>query len=186
MNKPFETGLDRVAANHEVLSPVQFLHHSAAIFPQHTAVIHGEQAYSYAELEQRCLRLASALAGRDIGSGNTVSIIAPNIPVHLEAHFGVPMTGALLNSINIRLEASTIGFILDHGECDVLLVDAQFTEVAAAALENSSRKPLVIDLDDPLGPQNVRMGEMTYEALLAEGSADYQPPSSRPMGRGRR
>ncbi len=175
MNKPFETDLDRVAANHEVLSPVQFLHHAAAIFPQRTAVIHGNQAFSYAELERRCLRLASALNRRDIGAGNTVSIIAPNIPAHLETHFGVPMTGAVLNSINIRLEASTIGFILDHGECDVLLVDAQFAEVAAAALENSSRKPLVIDLDDPLGPQDVRIGDMTYEALLAEGSTDYQP-----------
>jgi fatty-acyl-CoA synthase len=170
---PFESGLEQVAANHDVMSPTHFLRHTAAIYPDNTAVIHGGTRYDYATLQQRCELLASALAARNIGPGNTVSIIAPNVPAHLEAHFGVPLSGAVLNSINIRLDANTIAYILDHGECDVLLVDADFAEVAAEAVAASDRNPLIVDLDDTLGPQNVRIGELTYEELLASGEAPF-------------
>ena len=170
-NNPFESGLSQTPANHEAMTPVNFLKHTAAIYSENTAVIHGELRYNYAELERRCNQLASALSKLGVGAGSTVSIIAPNIPAHLEAHFGVPMSGAVLNSINIRLDAATIAFILDHGECDVLLVDADFAEVAKAAVAASSRKPTIIDLDDSLGPKNIRIGNLTYEELLKTGDA---------------
>ena len=176
MSNPFDTDLDRVAANYQPLSPADFLGHTAAIYPDRTAVIHGERRYSYAELNRRSRALASALRRRGIDMNDTVSIIAPNVPAHLEAHYGVPLSGAVLNSINIRLEASTIGFILDHGECDVLLVDAQFAQVAREALANCSRAPLVIDLEDHLGPEGMRIGELTYDELLAEGDPEEPLP----------
>jgi fatty-acyl-CoA synthase len=176
MSHHFDTDLDRVAANHLPLSPAGFLPHSAAIFPERTAVVHGELRYSYRELNRRCEALARALIGRGIGPGDTVSIIAPNIPAHLEAHFGVPLSGAVLNSINIRLDAATIAYILDHGECDLLLVDAQFAEVTREALAQCSRDPLIVDLDDPLGPQGVSLGGINYEALLAEADPAAEIP----------
>ena len=177
MSNPFDTDLDKVTANHMPLSPVGFLPHTATIFPDRVAVIHGALRYSYAELLTRCEALARALLTRGVGAGSTVSIIAPNVPAHLEAHFGVPMSGAVLNSINIRLDAPTIGYILDHGECDVLLVDAQFAEVAQAAVAACSRSPLIIDLDDTLGPANIRIGSLTYEDLLSEASPDTPIPA---------
>ena len=176
MSSPFDTDLDRVAANHQPLSPANFLGHSAAIFPERTAVIHGDLRYNYADLNRRSRALASALGRRGIKRNDTVSIIAPNIPAHLEAHFGVPLAGAVLNSINIRLDAPTIGFILDHGECDVLLVDAQFASVAREALAASNRQPLVVDLEDHLGPSGQRIGDLTYEELLAEGDPEAELP----------
>ncbi len=177
MNNPFDDAMNPVAANHMPLSPVGFLPHTAAIFPERTAVVHGPLRYNYRELLGRCESLAKALIAKGIGKGSTVSIIAPNVPAHLEAHFGVPMTGAVLNSINIRLDATAIAFILDHGECDVLLVDGQFAEVAQAALALSERKPLVIDLDDTLGPTGGHIGELTYEALLHEARPEIPIPA---------
>jgi fatty-acyl-CoA synthase len=171
MSNTRDTHLGRTKANHESLSPAGFLAHTAAIFPDRTAVIHGEESYTYRELNRRSLALADALSWRGIGRGNTVSIIAPNIPAHLEAHFGVPLNGAVLNSINIRLEAATVAYIFDHGECDVLLVDGQFAELAREALSLCERSPLVVDLEDHLGPSQ-RIGELTYEELLAEGDPD--------------
>ncbi|MFT6891402.1 MAG: fatty-acyl-CoA synthase [Halioglobus sp.] len=170
---PFESGLPKTAANHEAMTPVHFLKHTAAIYPDNTAVVHGNLRYDYATLERRCNQLASGLSKMGVGRGSTVSIIAPNIPAHLEAHFGVPLSGAVLNSINIRLDAATIAFILDHGECDVLLVDADFAEVAREAVAASSRKPTIVDLDDSLGPQGIRVGSLTYEDLLQTGDASY-------------
>jgi fatty-acyl-CoA synthase len=174
---PFETGLPQTAANFSAMTPAHFLRHAAGIYPDNTAVIHGDTRYDYATLQNRCTRLASALTKRGIGTGNTVSIIAPNIPAHLEAHFGVPMTAAVLNSINIRLESRTIAYILDHGECDVLMVDAQFAEVAKQAVAASDRDPLIIDLDDLLGPRDVRIGTICYEDFLGTGNPrfDGQP-----------
>ncbi|MEE4660374.1 MAG: acyl-CoA synthetase [Halieaceae bacterium] len=176
MKNPFDSDLDPVAANHLPLSPVGFLPHTATIFPDRTAVVHGDLRYSYQALLWRCESLARALLARGIGRGSTVSIIAPNVPAHLEAHFGVPMTGAVLNSINIRLDAATIAYIIDHGECDVLLVDAQFADVARDALRECARHPLVVDLDDTLGPKDIRIGALTYEQLLAEASPDTPIP----------
>ena len=171
----FETELPQNSANHAALTPVHFLSHAATTYPDNLAVVHGDLRYNYATLQQRCQQLASALSQYGIGPGNTVSIIAPNIPAHLEAHFGVPMTGAVLNSINIRLDADTFAYIFDDGECDVLLIDGQFADVAKQALAKSNRTPLVIDLDDTLGPQSVRIGSMTYEEFLLTGQPDFQP-----------
>jgi len=172
-SSPFDRGLPKTIANHSPLTPVQFLQHTASIYPDNTAVIHGDNHYNYTMLNQRCNQLASALDKLGIGVGNTVSIIAPNIPAHLEAHFGVPLTGAVLNSINTRLDANTIAYILDHGECDLLLVDAQFADVASEAIKASTRTPLVIDLDDTLGPQGVRIGRHCYEEFLTTGETDF-------------
>lgn len=166
--------LPRREANHEALSPVDFLRHTATIYPHHIAVVHGKSRYDYATLHRRSRLLAAGLAQLGMGQGNTVSVIAPNIPAHLEAHFGVPMCGAVLNSINIRLDAKTVAYILDHGECDVLLVDAQFAELATQAVALCERDPVVIDLDDALGPQDVRVGAMTYEALLKTGDGSAE------------
>jgi fatty-acyl-CoA synthase len=168
-DNPFES-MPQTAANHEVMTPVDFLRHTAGIYPANTAVVHGDKRYDYATLYRRCNKLANALHGQGISPGDTVSIIAPNIPAHLEAHFGVPMAGAVLNSINIRLDANTIAYILDHGECDVLLVDGAFAEVAQQALAACERKPLVIDIDDPLGPRGVKIGRLSYEELVASGA----------------
>ena len=173
LDNPFESDLDQNQANHTPLTPVHYLAHTAAIYPDNTAVIHGDTRYNYAQLQGRCRQLTSALEQLGIGKGNTVSISAPNVPAHLEAHFGVPMTGAVLNSINIRLDAGTIAYILDHGECDVLLVDADFADTAKQALAQSQRNPIVIDLEDSLGPQGVRIGQHSYEQFLSGGDENY-------------
>jgi len=175
-NSPFEAHLDRQLANHEALSPAYFLEHIAAIYPNRTAVIHGDSHYSYAEFHGRCVALASALAARGIGKNDTVSIIAPNIPAHLEAHYGVPLAGAVLNSINIRLDASTVAYIIDHGECDILLVDTQFADLAAQALAQAQREPLVVDIHDLLGPEHKGIGSLDYDSLLAEGDPGADLP----------
>lgn len=167
-----ESGLAQTTANFDAMTPVHFLKHTATTYPENTAVIHGATRYDYATLKNRCDQLARALIKLGIGVGNTVSIIAPNIPAHLEAHFGVPLAGAVLNSINIRLDAQTVAYILDHGECDVLLVDGQFAELAQNAVAASDRDPLIIDLDDTLGPQGVRIGKYSYEEFLKSGQGD--------------
>src|SRR5262249_40909195 len=121
----------------------------------------------------RCRRLASALSQRGVGPGDTVAVMAANIPVHFEAHFGVPMTGAVLNALNIRLDAETIAFILGHGEAKVLLTDTEFAPVSGKALRLLERPPLVIDVDDPHGAGGERVGEMEYEAFLAGGDPEF-------------
>ncbi|MEM9122841.1 MAG: acyl-CoA synthetase [Pseudomonadota bacterium] len=175
MPDSFHTDLDKVPANFQALSPIDFLTRAAEVYGHRDAVAHGDQRTTYRELDIRCRRLASALNKRGIGKGSVVSVIAPNIPAHLECHFGVPMSGAVLNAINIRLDAGAIAFILDHGECDLLLVDADFADVAREAVAQSSRKPTIVDIDDALGPQGVRIGETTYEALLENGDPNHHP-----------
>jgi fatty-acyl-CoA synthase len=172
MSDLFNRNLDKTAANSVPDTPVQFLQHTANTYPERLAVIHGDYRCDYATLAARCNRLASALQGRGIGRGDTVSIIAPNVPAHLEAHFGIPMCGAVLNSINVRLDADTIAYILDHGECDLLFVDAQFAQVAAEALALSQCNPAVVDIRDTLGPDGPHIGSIGYEELLAEGDPD--------------
>ncbi len=173
MGNPYETDLDRVAANHQPLSPLSLLERAAAIHPDHTAVVHGDWSYDYRTLYARCRRLASALVRRGIKPGDTVAVMAPNVPAHLEAHYGVPATGAVLNALNIRLDAATIAFILDHGGAKVLITDREFSPVIAEALANVEKRPLVIDIDDPLASGGDYLGETTYEEFLDEGSADY-------------
>src|SRR5207237_3693919 len=170
---PYETGLDKNAANYVPLSPIGFLLRSAAVYPNRTAVIRGQQRYTWHETLERCRRLASALAKRGIGRGDTVAVMAPNVPAIFEAHFGVPMAGAVLNALNIRLDADTIAFILKHGEAKVLITDGEFAPVIKQALAQLNNKPLVIDIADPLGPDGERLGELDYEALLAAGDPNF-------------
>ncbi|HEV8032374.1 MAG TPA: acyl-CoA synthetase [Stellaceae bacterium] len=170
---PYETGLDKNPANFVPLSPIGFLRRSAAVYPQRTAIIHGNRRYTWREAEERCRRLASALAKRRIGRGDTVALMAPNVPEAFEAHFGVPMAGAVLNALNIRLDADTIAFILRHGEAKVLITDTEFAPVIGRALAQLDKKPLVIDIADPAGPGGDKLGAVDYESFLAEGDPDF-------------
>ena len=171
---PFEENLGKNPANYVALSPLSFLPRSADVFPDKIALIHGELRQSWGATYVRCRRLASALRRRGVESGDTVAVLAPNTPALYEAHFGVPMAGAVLNTINIRLDAAMIAFILEHGEAKVLLVDREFAAVAADALRRMDRKPWVVDLDDPLYTGGgERIGEIEYEAFLAGGEPDF-------------
>jgi fatty-acyl-CoA synthase len=165
----FETDLDKVTANHAPLTPINFLTRSAAVYPDNIAVIHGDRRFSYREFEQRCRRLASALAARGVGRGDTVAVMATNIPALLEAHYGVPMLGAVLNAINTRLDAPTVAFILEHGGAKVVLSDRELSEIMKAAVVAMADPPLVVDIDDSLAESGELIGEIEYEAFLAEG-----------------
>ncbi len=171
-HNPYEMDLDKNDANHQALSPLSFLRRTATVFPDHTAVIHGQQRYTYREFYERACRLGSALKARGIGLGHTVAMICPNIPPMLEAHYGVPMIGAVINTINYRLDAAAIAFILDHGEAKVVIVDKEFSALAKEALSLCETKPLVIGVDDPEYPGGELIGEMDYEAFIADGDPD--------------
>ena len=173
MNNIYDADLDRCDANYVSLSPLSFLGRVARVYPDHPSVIHGGTRWTWRETAERCNRLASALAKRNIGPGDTVSVMAPNIPALYESHFGVPMTGAVLNALNIRLDAKTLAFILDHGEAKVLITDTEFSPVIKDALRICNQELLVIDIDDPEGPGGDRLGELTYEELLTEGESNY-------------
>ena len=177
-NSIYDQGLDRNAANYAPLSPLNFLTRAAQVFPRRTALIHGKTRYTWAEAEERCRRLASALAARGIGKGDTVAVMAPNIPQLFEAHFGVPMTGAVLNDLNTRLDANTIAFILEHGEAKVLITDTESAPTIEKALAQIEREILVIDIDDPEGPGGQRVGEIDYEGFLAAADPGFatRPP----------
>jgi fatty-acyl-CoA synthase len=170
---PYETGLGKNAANYVPLSPTSFLLRTASVYPDRLAVAHGERRYSWRETLERCRRLAAALTARGVGRGDTVAVMAPNIPETFEAHFGVPMAGAVLNALNIRLDPATIAFILQHGEAKVLITDTEFAPVIQQALDQLERKPLVIDIDDAMGPSGNLLGEMDYEAFLATGDPAF-------------
>ena len=174
MPSPFDTGLDKNPANFQPLTPLTFLKRAAAVFPDHPAVIHGTQTLSYAQFDARARRLASALAKRGVKRGTTVSVMLANTPPMLEAHYGVPMTGAVLNTLNTRLDAPIIAFTLDHAGTEVLITDREFSKIIKEALGLAKTKPLVIDYDDPeyTGPGE-RIGTIDYEALLAEGEEDF-------------
>jgi fatty-acyl-CoA synthase len=170
---PYDIGLDKNAANYVPLSPIGFLIRSASIYPNRLAVVHGERRYSWREALERCRRLASALAARGIGRGDTVAVMAPNIPEAFEAHFGVPMAGAVLNALNIRLDPAAIAFILRHGEAKVMIADTEFAPVVAEALAQLEQKPIVIDIADAMGPGGERLGETDYEEFLAMGDPGF-------------
>ncbi|UYN97223.1 MAG: acyl-CoA synthetase [Enhydrobacter sp.] len=172
-NNIYERELDKTAANHAPLTPLQFIERTASVYPDRPALIHGERRQSWAETYARCRRLASALEKVGIGVGDTVAIMAPNVPEMYEAHFGVPMTGAVLNSLNTRLDAAMIAFILDHSETKVLLVDREFHRVATEALATARVQPLVIDIDDPLCEDRAQIGDTTYEEFIASGDPDH-------------
>ena len=168
----YEAGLDRNAANSEPLTPVTFLKRAAAVYPDKLAVVHGAQRFTYAQFHERVVRLASALKKRGYGHGDCIAIMAPNIPPMLETHYGVPLLGGVLNSLNIRLDARTLAFILEHGEAKVLITDREFSPVIKETLALTKSKPLVIDIDDPLAEGGELLGDLTYEDLLAEGDPD--------------
>ena len=170
----YEQHLDKNPANYHPLTPISFLERSARVFPDKSAVIHGDLTYTYSELFARSRRLASALAKRGIGIGDTVAIIAPNTPAMLEAHYGVPMCGAVLNALNYRLDAATIAFILGHGEAKILLTDREFSPAIKAALAEYESPITVIDIDDPYAEGGELIGESDYESFLKEGDPDYQ------------
>ena len=171
----WEQGLERNAANYEPLSPVGFLARTAAVWPKRTAIVHGKIKRNWAQTHARCKRLASALARAGVKRGDTVALMAPNIPAAYECAFGVPMAGAVLNAMNIRLDAATLAFQLDHGETKLLFADTEFAPVIAEALKLAKRKPLVVDIADPEGPGGKRLGTVEYEAFVAGGDADFVP-----------
>ena len=171
---PYDTDLDRNPANFQPLTPLTFLERAAAVYPGHTAVIHGKLRRSYAELYARTRRLASALARRGIGRGDTVSVFLANTPAMLEAHYGVPMCGGVLNTLNTRLDAAIIAFSLDHADAKVVIVDREFARTMKDALAHTKVKPLVIDYDDPeFSGTGERIGSIEYEDFLNEGDPVY-------------
>jgi fatty-acyl-CoA synthase len=170
----YEKGLDRCEANHVPLTPLGFLDRAAVVHPNRLAVVHGSHQQTWAQTRERCYRLASALAARGISRNDTVSIIAPNTPALLEAHFGVPLAGAVLNAVNYRLDAEGVAFILRHGECKLLLVDREFAALAAEAIERLEHRPIVIDINDHLAAAGSAIGETDYESFLESGDPGFQ------------
>ncbi|MGA3006110.1 MAG: acyl-CoA synthetase [Acetobacteraceae bacterium] len=169
----FGTDLDQTPANFVPLSPVSFLLRAARVYPQGIAIIHGSRRYTYAQFLERTQRLAAALAQKGIRAGDTVAIVAPNIPEMLEAHNAVPGLGAVLCSINTRLDAGAIGFILRHSEAKVVLTDREFSPVMRRALAEAGTTPLVIDINDPLGSGGELLGATDYESFIAGGNPDF-------------
>ncbi len=170
----FDQHLDKNAANYVPLSPLSFIRRSASVYSNRTAVVHGARSYNYAEFYARCRRLASVLSNNGIATGDCVAVMSPNTPAMLEAHFGIPMTGGVINALNYRLDAKAIAFILDHGEAKVLLTDTEFAPVIREALELCEVEPLVIDIDDPEGPGGDRLGKIEYEDFIAQGDPEFE------------
>ncbi len=166
---PYERDLDKNAANYAQLTPLSFLERAAYVYPERMSVVHGTQRYTWKETYARCRRLASALAKRGIGRGDTVAAMLPNIPAMYEMHFGVPMCGAVLNALNTRLDADAIAFMLEHGEAKLLVTDREFSAVTEKALSKTKRRIEVIDVDDAEYSGGKRLGARTYEELLKEG-----------------
>ena len=180
----YERHLDKCAANYTPLTPLSFIQRSAHVYPDYPSVVYGARRYTWAETYARCRRLASALSAHGVQSGETVSIIAANIPELYEAHFGVPMIGAVLNAINTRLDAPIIAFILNHAESKVLFVDPEFSGVVKEALKQVERDLLVIDIEDASFKGGEKLGTLSYDALLAEGNPEFAwSLSCRRMGR---
>jgi fatty-acyl-CoA synthase len=175
---PYDIDLDRTPANFQPLTPITFLERAATVFPDHTAIIHGTRRVDYRTFWRRSRQLASALARRGIGRGDTVSVLLANSPAMLECHYGVPMTGGVLNTLNTRLDAAVLAFSLDHAETKVLIVDGEFSAVMKEALCLARVKPLVVDYDDMTAlTRGEPIGALDYEALVAEGDdADGSTP----------
>ena len=170
---PYASGLDPNPANYAPLTPLGFLERSAAVYPDRTSMVHGNRRHTWSETRERCRRLASSLAAQGIGRGDTVSVMAPNVPAAWEATLAVPMLGAVVNTINIRLDAATVAFILEHGEAKAILTDRELSPTVGAALARLERPPLVIDIDDPDAAGGERLGDIEYEAFLAAGDPAF-------------
>jgi len=169
----YAIGLDRNPANYTPLTPIGFLERAARVYPDRIAMIHGDWQATWKETYSRCRRLASALTLRGIGKGDTVALMAPNVPAIYEAHFGVPMIGAVLNTLNTRLDPEAIAFQLEHGEAKVVITDREFSPTIEKALLMLGTRPLVIDIDDPEYQDGKLLGEKNYEAFLEEGDPDF-------------
>ncbi|GAB6079873.1 acyl-CoA synthetase [Hydrogenophilus hirschii] len=174
MTKAYEVGLERCEANYVPLTPLSFLQRTAAVYPDRLAVIHGNRRYTWAQFAERARRLASALHHLGVGKNDTVAVVLNNTPEMLECHFGVPGAGAVLNTINTRLDPETVAFILEHGEAKVLITDREYAHTVKAALARIDRKILVIDVDDPeySGPGEL-LGTLDYEGLLSGGDPNF-------------
>ena len=175
-SNPYATGLEKTPANFVPLSPLTFLERAAAVYPQQVAIVHGECRQTWAETYTRCRRLASALQRRGIGTGDTVSALGYNTPQTFELHFGVPMSGAVLNALNTRLDAATIAFMLEHSEAKLLITDTEAAPIIRGALDllrQGGKSIVVVDVVDPFGPGGERLGDITYEELLAEGDPEF-------------
>ncbi|MBL8491071.1 MAG: acyl-CoA synthetase [Rhodocyclaceae bacterium] len=173
-SNPYSVGLDRNPANYVPLSPLSFIERSAFVYPNRASVIQGARQYTWKETYERCRRLGSALANRGVGKGDTVAVMLPNTAPMFEAHFGVPMSGAVLNTLNTRLDAEAIAFMLQHGEAKVLITDLEFSPVVKAALALlEGPRPLVVDVPDPDFSGGERLGSLDYEAFLGEGDPAY-------------
>ena len=176
----YETDLDRNPANYAPLTPLTFIERAAKVYPDRNSVVHGARRYTWSETYARCRRLASALARRGIGVGDTVAVMAANTPEMVECHFGVPMLGAVLNTLNTRLDADAIAFMLNHGEAKVLITDREFSATVARALSQVVQPLIVIDIDDAeYDGAGELLGEKSYEAFLVEGDPEYAwlPPA---------
>jgi fatty-acyl-CoA synthase len=176
----FDRDLDRNSANFQPLTPLTFLERAAAVFPDHIAIVHGALRQTYQDFYTRARRLASALAGRGVGRGDTISVMLANTPAMLECHYGVPMCGAVLNTFNTRLDPSTLAFMLDHAETKILIVDREFSAVMHKALTSATTKPFIIEYDDPEYLASVKPGDLPkaigsigYDDFLAQGDPNY-------------
>ncbi len=171
--------LAKTPANHASLTPVSFIHRAAMTYPDRVAVVYGDIRRTWAETYERCKRLASGLHAAGLRKGDVVGVIAVNTPEIYEAHFGVPMAGMVLNTLNCRLDAGTIAYIIEHSKTRALIVDREFASTVAKALDGLQNPPLIIDIDDPAAPEGPRLSELEYEALLASGDPEfaYIPPS---------
>src|SRR5512141_1819601 len=175
----YNIGLDKTPANYVALTPLSFLARTAAVYPDHLSTVYEGRSFTWSQTYARCRRFASFLAGRNIGRGDTVAAMLPNIPAMNEVHFAVPMAGAVLNALNIRLDAASIAFQLDHGGAKIILVDPEFSGVIAEALTlMKGAKPDVVDVDDAAYAGGKRIGEIEYEAAVAQGDPAFvtRPP----------
>jgi 3-(methylthio)propionyl---CoA ligase len=174
MENIYDLHLDKTEANYEPLSPLSFIKRTAMVYPDRASVIHGDKTYTWKETYERSVRLASALIKMGIKKGDTVAVMGNNTPETYEAHFGVPMSGAVLNTLNIRLDAEAIAFILQHGEAKVIFTDREFSETTKSAIARLEKKPIVIDIDDALAEGGELIGQEDYEAFIAKGDPDYE------------
>src|ERR1700716_4266781 len=170
----YNVGLEKTPANFVPLTPLSFLARTAAVYPDHISTVYEGRVFTWAQTFARCRRFAAFLAGRDIGNGDTIAAMLPNIPAMNEVHFAVPMAGAVLNALNIRLDAASIAFQLDHGGARIILVDPEFAGVITEALKlMTGPKPFVIDVDDAAFAGGKRIGEIEYEDTLAQGDQSF-------------
>nr|WP_315426146.1 acyl-CoA synthetase [uncultured Albidiferax sp.] len=171
---PYQQGLDKNPANFVALSPLSYIERSAHVYPDRLAIIYGDRRQTWAQTYARCRQLASALQARGVGEGDTVAVMLPNVPAMLEVHFGVPMSGAVLNTLNTRLDGEAIAFMLQHGEAKVLLIDREFAPVVEKALSLlGEQRPFVIEVEDPLAPDGKALGDTSYEAFIALGDPQF-------------